>query len=479
MPYPPGPRALPVVGNVLDMPQSRFALTWTRFGEKYGPLTWLTVPGQNILVINSFEAAKELLETRPLLFADRPRFTMLTQLLGLGDYAVFNGYNSTWKKQRAHLKQSLSASVVKRDYSSLFEANAQQYLGRCLVCPEDCVVGINRIVAETVVKFAYGRLGDEQGRDYIQLNNRITDIITLGLQGYVVDLFPSLRYLPSWLPGMKFKRDAARWRQEIRQQESTVFESAKASTLSNDPEVVSSFVFKKLQELYDKHNETNDPKQLRDEEMTLARSALAIFIGGVETTQNTTESFVCAMALSPLVQKKAQDEIDRVIGSGRFPTFNDQQNLPYIHAVVLETLRWHPVASSGVPHASRQDDTFSGYFIPKGTTAIVNAWGISRDSKYYPNPSVFDPERHLRQPPELDPREFVFGFGRRTCPGKDLAFQQVWIMVASILWAFRLVGDDDLSLVEDANRFSLSSLSQPMPFKCTFIPRREGLEARF
>lgn len=228
------------------MPQSRFALTWTRFGEKYGPLTWLTVPGQNILVINSFEAAKELLETRPLLFADRPRFTMLTQLLGepltapigtqaspnyytptvgLGDYAVFNGYNSTWKKQRAHLKQSLSASVVKRDYSSLFEANAQQYLGRCLVCPEDCVVGINRcaeepvlgehdvhlnpttflsnrIVAETVVKFAYGRLGDEQGRDYIQLNNRITDIITLGLQGYVVDLFPSCESLTT-LPACK------------------------------------------------------------------------------------------------------------------------------------------------------------------------------------------------------------------------------------------------------------------------------------
>lgn len=64
------------------MPQSKFAIAWTRLGEKYGPLTWLTIPGQNILVVNSYEAAKELLEKRAVTFADRPRFTMLNEVLG-------------------------------------------------------------------------------------------------------------------------------------------------------------------------------------------------------------------------------------------------------------------------------------------------------------------------------------------------------------------------------------------------------------
>lgn len=231
LPYPPGPRPLPIVGNLFSMPQSKFVLTWTKFGEEYGPLTWLTVPGQTILVLNSFEAVKELLEKRPLIFIDRPRFTMLKEILGMSDYVAVSDYNDAWKTQRAHLKQPLSASVVRSDYSFLLEAKAREYLERCVARPEDFMAEINRIVAETIIKPVYGRLEDEQGRDYIQINTYVTDIILRGFQGYVVDLFPAL-HLPAWLPGMKFKRDAARWKREINELEYTVLESAKASTLS-------------------------------------------------------------------------------------------------------------------------------------------------------------------------------------------------------------------------------------------------------
>lgn len=64
------------------MPHSKFAKTWTKFGEEYGSLTWLAIPGQSFLVINSLEAAKELLDKRALIFVERPRFTMLNELLG-------------------------------------------------------------------------------------------------------------------------------------------------------------------------------------------------------------------------------------------------------------------------------------------------------------------------------------------------------------------------------------------------------------
>lgn len=90
-----------------------------------------------------------------------------------------------------------------------------------------------------------------------------------------------------------------------------------------------------------------------------------------------------------------------------------------------------------------------------GSSIFAFHRGFSRNSKYYKNPSVFDPERYLRQPPELDPREFIFGYGRRICPGKDLAFQALWILATSVLWAFDLVGvEDDPTLLADADRFS-------------------------
>ncbi|KIO15719.1 hypothetical protein M407DRAFT_86828, partial [Tulasnella calospora MUT 4182] len=213
-------------------------------------------------------------------------------------------------------------------------------------------------------------------------------------------------------------------------------------------------------------------------------------------TEATMQSFIRAMTIFPSIQKKAQAEIDRVIGSNRLPTFEDQPDLPYIHAVVLEIMRWNPVLPVDVPHTSRRDEVYDGYFIPKGTGVIANAWGFSRDSKYYTNPSTFDPERYLKQPPELDPREFVFGYGRRTCPGKEFGFQEVWILVASIFWAFEVVGTEDgPESFEDADLFSfgmvkwvaaslrlvgagliLDALSRPIPFKCRFVPRREGLK---
>ncbi|KIO24838.1 hypothetical protein M407DRAFT_39782, partial [Tulasnella calospora MUT 4182] len=429
LPYPPGPPPLPLIGNVLDMPRSKFALTWTKFGEKYGPLTWLTIPGQTVLVINSFEAAQELLDKRGSVFSDRPRFTMLSELLGMGEYAVFSGYTANWRTQRAYLKHALSAPVIRSDYSLLLEAGARQFLGRCLVRSEDFLIETERIAAEIITKLTYGRLKDERGRDYIETNTYVTSIVEKAVGGYLVDLLPALRYLPSWLPGMKFKQDAARWKREIDEFRFTTFEVARADTVSK----------LSLQELYRKVEDGNDGgrdvQQETEEEIAISRSALTQPWSKV---QLTIESFILAMTLFPSVQERARAEIDRVVGLGRFPAFSDQPDLPYLHAVVLETMRWSPVASFGIPHASSTDDVYDGYFIPKGTTVIVNAWGISRNSKYYTNPTIFDPERHLKQTPELDPREFGFGYGRRVCPGKDLAFQEVWIFAASILWAFEL-----------------------------------------
>lgn len=80
------------------------------------------------------------------------------------------------------------------------------------------------------------------------------------------------------------------------------------------------------------------------------------------------------MTLFPDVQARAQEEIDRVVGSGRLPTVADRDNLPYIEAVLKETFRWHPVAPMGLPHTSTEDDVVDGHFIPKGSMLFANVW---------------------------------------------------------------------------------------------------------
>ena len=86
--------------------------------------------------------------------------------------------------------------------------------------------------------------------------------------------------------------------------------------------------------------------------------------------------FMLAMVLYPDAQKKAQEEIDRVIGNDRLPCFDDRDNLPYVDAIVKEVLRWHPVGPMGLPHSTTEDDTYEGYHIPKGSLVIANIWCV-------------------------------------------------------------------------------------------------------
>lgn len=103
------------------------------------------------------------------------------------------------------------------------------------------------------------------------------------------------------------------------------------------------------------------------------------------------ECFFLAMTVYPSVQRKAQEELDRVIGPDRLPGFQDRENLPYINAVVKEVLRWHPVAPLALPHMTTEDDIYEGYLIPKGALLLPNVWYLTFTPRFlvYSNPLFF------------------------------------------------------------------------------------------
>jgi cytochrome P450 len=105
-------------------------------------------------------------------------------------------------------------------------------------------------------------------------------------------------------------------------------------------------------------------------------SAASMYLGGADTTVSSLMTFFLAMAVFPDVQKKAQEELDRVIGGGRLPITSDKTSLPYIEAVVKETHRWHPVAPMALPHCCTQEDSIHGYRIPKGAMLLSNNWHV-------------------------------------------------------------------------------------------------------
>lgn len=188
------------------------------------------------------------------------------------------------------------------------------------------------------------------------------------------------------------------------------------------------------------------------------------FIGaGVDTTTSTMLTFVLAMCLNPDVQRKAQEEIDRVVGHDRYPDWSDEGNLPYLAAIVNETLRWRPAfALGGPPHAPIEDDVFNGFLFPKGTAIIGNLYAISRNPREYPQPERFWPERFLddfKRPGYPNTRGHnTFGWGRRVCSGEALAQQSLYYTIVSLLWAFHIrPGLDDQ--VSSLDRVSYKSLT--------------------
>ncbi|KAK7471918.1 hypothetical protein VKT23_000020 [Stygiomarasmius scandens] len=258
-----------------------------------------------------------------------------------------------------------------------------------------------------------------------------------------VDFFPCLQYFPSWFPGTFYANHARDSYNTIRQVHDIPVEYAREQL--NKGTAQTSFVSHLLDEIdveIESVDSAEERQNLYDQGLWHVRGAAATaYAAGGDTTYTTLRVFFLVMTLYPQIQKKAQDEIDHVLGTeiqgiNRLPEIEDRENLPFVECVFQETLRWFPVLSIGVPHRSLEDDIYKGMFIPKGSIIFANARGMSLDERIYSEPRVFSPMRFM--PIEKGGKGepyFVggWGFGRRICPGRHLADTEVWLAMATTL----------------------------------------------
>ena len=157
-----------------------------------------------------------------------------------------------------------------------------------------------------------------------------------------------VRYLPDWLPGTGFKHTANEWRKTLHQFSAQPYEFVKRQIAKGTakPSYVQAHIDEKQGDL------------TAEEERDIKWTAASLFTGGADSTVSSLACFFLAMCLFPAVQGVAREELDRVIGTERLPTFEDRPNLPYLNALVKEVLRWHPVTPIGFPHVAVEDDIY-------------------------------------------------------------------------------------------------------------------------
>ncbi|PBK93436.1 cytochrome P450 [Armillaria gallica] len=465
-PLPPGPRGLPLIGNLLDMPSDKEWLTFARWGKEYGDIASVSVLGQRIVIVNSAQAAIDMLDKKSSIFSDRPALVMAGELVGWKKVLGLTPYGARFRDYRRRAHQLFGNNTAMKQFLPLEELETRRFLKRLLAKPEDLSAHIRKTTGSISLRIIYGYEIQEEEDLFVELAEKAMYQFSLSVTSgrFLVNLIPSLRYIPDWFPGAEFKRIAKSWASTRSDMVEKPYEYVKQQMSTGEARI--SFTSKQL-----------DACTSAEEEVNIKWLTASLYSSGVDTTAASIYAFFKAMILFPEVQAKAQAEIDAVVGNDRLPGFDDREHLPYINALVLEVSRWHAVAPTGVPHLVTEDDVHSGYFIPKGSVVFANIRNMLHDPAVYDKPSEFMPERFIRtenKEPELDPYNVSFGFGRRICPGRVLADASIFISCAMVLAVFNVSKycEDGIIFEPDIETTS-GAVSHPTSFKCTVTPRNE------
>jgi cytochrome P450 len=201
-------------------------------------------------------------------------------------------------------------------------------------------------------------------------------------------------------------------------------------------------------------------------------SAAVSYAAGADTSVSTLTTFILAMTLHPEAQKRAQAELDTVLGD-RLPTFADKDDLPYVTAIMKEVFRWIPVLPLAVPHRAINSYRYKDFHIPAGASVLGNAWAILHDETVYVEPDKFKPERFIDNNLPDPADSGAFGFGRRACAGKSMALDTIWIAIASVLSVYNITKavDERGNVITPQVKLKPGTVRHPAPFECVIEPR--------
>ncbi|KAG6895729.1 hypothetical protein C0992_012999 [Termitomyces sp. T32_za158] len=246
-------------------------------------------------------------------------------------------YGNRFRSYRRLLHDVIGSKASIQKFYDVEQVETHRFIRRVLADPADLAQHIRHTAGAIITRITYGYKVKENDDIFVDLANKSMAQFSVATTpgGFMVDVLPQLRHVPAWFPGASFKRQAKEWAATLLETVETPFSFVKNEMAAGTAPI--SFVSSLMAGKDVDH----------EEEFDIKWSALSLYAGGADTTVSAIYSFFLAMALTPEVMRKAQAEIDSVVGSDRLPTLKDRQYLPYVDALTKEVFRWNVVAPLG------------------------------------------------------------------------------------------------------------------------------------
>ncbi|KAF8886013.1 cytochrome P450 [Infundibulicybe gibba] len=340
-------------------------------------------------ILNSTKGAMELFEKRSSNYSDRPRLVMM-DLSGWNWVIGFTPYSDRWRRLRKMFHQYFQQRAIPKHHEYISQAS-QTFLQDLLEAPEGFKSHAQNYSGAIILRLSYGYNAQAERDEYV------AKLAEANPGNYLVDSIPILEYFPC----MGFKNKSKEWMALAQTARVKPFEALKKAMVGSSPissgTASTSLAFDNLQNLKD------DIPMGEQEEIIRDCAGVAYVGNNIRLTITLILLAMRAMVNYPDAQDRAQEEIRRVVGTSRLPSFEDRKSLPYVDAIILETLRWGPITPLAIYHRSINDDVYEGYFIPGGSTVIGNTWydGILHDKELYPDPYEFKPDASWDQTSRL------------------------------------------------------------------------------
>ncbi|KAK1315599.1 Trans-cinnamate 4-monooxygenase [Acorus calamus] len=459
---PPGPMSVPIFGNWLQVGNDLTHRFLASMSKLYGDVFLLKLGSRNLVVVSDPKLATEVLHTQGVEFGSRPRNVVFDIFTGNGQDMVFTVYGDHWRKMRRIMTLPFFTNKVVQQYKNMWEEEmdlvVEDLHKREEVKTEGIVIRrrlqlmLYNIMYRMMFATKFESVEDPlflQATKFNSERSRLAQSFEYNYGDFIPILRPFLRGYLNRCKDLQSRRLAFF---------NNYYIEKRRKVLANE-----NGDRQKLVCAMDHIIEAEKRGEISSENVLYIVEN--INVAAIETTLWSMEWAIAELVNHPNVQSKVRQEISEVL-QGNPITESDLNRLPYLQAVVKETLRLHTPIPLLVPHMNLEEAKLGGYTIPQGSKVVVNAWWLANNPEWWKNPEEFRPERFLDEEAEteavaggkVDFRFLPFGVGRRSCPGIILALPILGLIVGKLVTDFEMrppAGMEKVDVTEKGGQFSL------------------------
>ncbi|GMJ10690.1 cytochrome P450, family 712, subfamily A, polypeptide 1 [Hibiscus trionum] len=438
---PPSPPALPFIGH-LHLVSSVLPKSFQDLAQRYGPLMGIRLGASACLVVSNAAVAKEIFKTQELNFCSRPEFGSSEYFIYRGSRFVLAQYGDYWRFMKKLCMTRLLAVPQLDKFADIRDQEKVKLVESVLKCCKqgktcDLSSELTTLTNNTICRMAMSTRCSGSDNDAAEIKELIRTCLKLSGKISVGDVLGPLKVLDFSGNGNKLKAALLKYDRLVER----IIKEHQDKASGGFDENQKMDLLDILLEVY------RDPTvEVKISMKDIKSFLLDIFMAGTDTSSSAMQWAMGELMNNPKAFKKLRDEINSVVGPNRLVKESDIPNLPYLRAVIRETLRLHPSAPLIIRECG-EDCNVNGFSVKAKTRVLVNVYAVMRDSDSWAKPNEFDPERFLGGSDEKigehqmefkgqNFRFLPFGSGRRGCPGASLAMLVMHAAVGSLVQCF-------------------------------------------